>query len=313
MDHSNLGCTRFQTRTDTIARSETQTPMAPNKIETLHCLMIVTAAGVLLASCGSDHGVPSSGEGVLATVNGVPITEADVRLALTRSGAHGAEGAPKDNAAILENIIQQELANQRAVELQLDREPGYREELAKAEAQIRAFKRSRLSSAYFEHEIAKRAVVSDDEMREYIERNEVQLRTELHVWQILRRDPDSIEQMRRDLSDGMPFEQVAAGAFPEMPNMDRKPWDLGYLKWSQIPDAWRDLIWGLQAGEISDVIRGPNNRFWIIKLVDKREDPKMTIEDAKPRIAKILMNQKQQELRERLRNELRETARIIYP
>lgn len=287
--------------------------MAKSRTTTLLSLLVFSAAGLLMAPCGRGRPFPVSGQGVLATVNGVPITEADLRLASKRTGAHGTEGAPTDEKEVLENIIQQELARQRAVELGLDRESAYQEQLAKIEAQASAFKRSRLSAAFFQQEVARRAAVSDEEARGYFERNLVQLRTEMHVWQILRRDTDSIEQALHDLADGMPFETVAGKAFPEMPNMDRKPWDLGYLKWSQIPEAWREVIQDLNIGETSDVIRGPNNRFWIIQLVDKREDPAVAFADVEPRIMKILMDQKEQKLREELRHELRDTARIIYP
>ena len=285
--------------------------MAMSRMTTLRFL---SAAGVLMVSCGPGQASPVLGEGVLATVNGVPITEADIQLASIRAGAHGREGAPTDKRKLLENIIQQELAYQRAVELGLDEESAYQEQVVKLEAQVSAFKRGTLSRAFFQQEVARRAAVGDEEAQDYFERNAEQLRTEMHVWQILRRDVSSIEQALHDLVvDKIPFEKVAGKGFPEIPNADRKPWDLGYLKWSQIPDSWREVIQDLDIGETSDIIRGPNNRFWIIQLVDKRENPGITFGDAKPRIMKILMNQEQQKLQEEIRQELRETARIIYP
>ena len=282
--------------------------MTMSRTTTLLLLLASAAAGVLVVACGRDPG-----EGVLATVNGVPITEADIQFASTRAGAHGTEGAPTDREEVLETIIQQELAYQRAVELGLDEESAYREQLAKVEAQVSAFKRGKLSRAFFQQEVARRAAVSDQEAQDYFESNAVQLRTELHVWQILSRDADSIEQALHDLGEGIPFEEVAGKRFPEMPNTVRKPWDLGYLKWGQIPEAWRDVIQDLDIGESSDIIRGPNNRFWIIQLVDERENPEIAFGDAEPGIMKILLNQKQEKLQKEIQQELRETARIVYP
>jgi hypothetical protein len=287
--------------------------MAMSRMTTLLFSAVFSAAGLLMVSCDRDQPSPVLGEGVLATVNDVPVTEADIRFASARTGAHGTEGAPTEKKEVLEDIIQQELAYQRAVELGLDRESAYQEQLAKIEAQVSAFKRSKLSAAFFQQEVAKRAAVSDEEARDYFERNAVQLRTEMHVWQILRRDSNSIEQALHDLVGGIPFQEVAGKGFPELPNLDRKPWDLGYLKWSQIPEAWRKVIQGLKIAETSDIIRGPNNRFWIIRLVDMRENPAIVFGDAEPEIMKILRNEKQQKLQQEIQHELREPARIIYP
>ena len=287
--------------------------MTMSRVTTLLFFLVFAAATVLIVSCSRDQPSPVLGEGVLATVNGVPITEADIQLSSTRAGAHGAEGAPTDKKKVLENIIQQELAYQRAVGLGLDKESAYREQLAKIEAQVSAFKRGKLSAAFFQQEVAKRAAVSDEEAQDYFEKNAMQLRTEMHVWQILRRDEDSIERDLSDLGKGIPFEEVAGKGLPHIPNTDRKPWDLGYLKWSQIPDVWREVIMNLSIGETSGILRGPNNRFWIIQLVDRREDPEIAFSDAAPRIRKILIAQKQEQLQEEIRQELRETGRIVYP
>ena len=92
----------------------------------------------------------------------------------------------------------------------------------------------------------------------------------------------------------------------------RKPWELGYLRWEQIPESWRDVVYGLSAGETSGVIRGPNNRFWIIKLVDKRDNPAITYEAVKPRIMKMLTNEKVQRLSDQSNRVLREKAQIVY-
>lgn len=286
--------------------------MIMSRITTLLFLFVFAAIGVLMVSCSRDRPSPVLEKGVLATVNGTPITEADVQFATIRAGGHGTEGPLMDKKTALENIIQQELAYQRALELGLNKESAYQKQLAKIEAQVSAFKRGKLSEAFLQQEVAKRAAVSDAEAQDYFGKNAAQLRTEMHVWQILRRDANSIEQALHDLVNGIAFEEVAGKGFPEMPNTNRKPWDLGYLKWNQIPEAWREVIQDLNVGKTSDIIRGPNKRFWIIRLVDKRENPGITFEDIKPRIMKILKNQKQQQLQKEIRQELRKTARIVY-
>jgi peptidyl-prolyl cis-trans isomerase C len=289
----------------------------------LLALLAVAALGLMLASgrnqssstanqtAGTQTQPPKSPKDVLATVNGTPIREADVRFALRR-GSDDEEVPPQHRKNVLEVIIRRELIYQRAVELGLDANPRYQERLRQMEAQINAFKRAELSDLFFRHEIVGRAKVSEAEAREYFAENAARIRTEFHVWQILRRKEGSIEQVRNDLEQGRSFEEVAGRQLPKLPKTGRAPWDLGYLRWKQVPKSWRDVVYDLKKGEVSGVIRGPNNRFWILKLIDKREDPDITFESSKPTIMEVLKNAKIEKLREKTDPDLRAKASIVY-
>jgi len=246
----------------------------------------------------------------LATVNGTPIGEADVRFALS-SGGHNKEVVPKHRKNVLDVIIQRELISQRAVELGLDANAGYQEKLRRMEAQFSAFKREELSQLFW-REMARRTAVSEAEAEKYFADHAIRIRTELHVWQILLRDAGSIEQALNDLKQGTSFEEVAAKQLPKLPKTAGKPWDLGYMRWNQVPTAWGDVVYDLEKGEVSGVLRGPKNRFWIIKLIDKRENPDITLERIKPTVMEVLKNAKIEELHERIDQELRAKANIVY-
>ncbi len=253
---------------------------------------------------------PESTTDVLATVNGTPIGEADVLFAL-RSAGHNEDIPWAHRKNILEVIIRRELTYQRAVELGLDANPGYQERLRRMEAQIDAFKRKELSELFW-REIAARVSVREAEAKEYFAENAARIRTELHVWQILLRKEGLIEQALIDLEQGTSFEEVARRQFPKLPKTAGTPWDLGYLRWKQVPKAWRNVIYDLKRGEVSGVIRGPNNRFWIIKLVEKRVNPDITFESIKPIIMEVLKKARIEELRDKTARELRAKASIVY-
>ena len=121
-----------------------------------------------------------------------------------------------------------------------------------------------------------------------------------------------IEQDLNDIARGTPFEAGPRARFPKLPKTVGAPWDLGYLRWQQVPKAWRNVVDDLKKGEVSGVIRGPNNRFWIIKLIDKRENPDITFESIKPTIMEVLKNAKIEELREKTDRDLRAKASIVY-
>lgn len=247
---------------------------------------------------------------VLATVNGTPIGEVDVRFALS-SGGHKEHIPSEHRKNVLEVIIRRELIRQRAVALGLDANARYQEKLRRMEAQINAFKRKELSELFWRR-IAGRAVVSEAGAERYFAGNAARIRTELHVWQILRRKKGLIDQDLIDLKHGTSFEDVAGRQFPKLPKTAGAPWNLGYLRWQQVPKAWRSVVYGLKKGEVSGVIRGPNNRFWIIKLIDKRENPDITFESIQPTVMEVLKNAKIEELRAQTERDLRAKASIVY-
>ncbi|MGB2986410.1 MAG: hypothetical protein WBE26_11050 [Phycisphaerae bacterium] len=234
-----------------------------NTTSVLLLLPIAAAFGPALA-CGQNQSTsttnqaagtpaqpPNSARDVLAMVNGTPISEADVRFALS-SGAHNKEVPPGYRKNVLEVIIRRELIHQRAVGLGLDANASYQEKLHRMEAQINAFKREELSDLFW-REIAGRAVISEAEAEKYFVENAARIRSELHVWQILRRKESLIGQVMIALEQGTSFEEIAGRQFPKLPKTAGAPWDLGYLKWKQVPKAWRNVVYDLKKGEVSGV------------------------------------------------------------
>lgn len=262
---------------------------------------------VLLTACSAP---PPAVEGALATVNGVAITAAELDL-LSRPATHGAPAASGDRKAVLQTAIRQELAAQRAAELGLDQDPAYREELARMQAQIAAFRRQRLSELYEEKELARRAAPGEEDVLRYFEEHAAELRTQVHVMQILSRSEEKVRTARAEIAAGADFEAVAAAQFPDLPESAGRPWDLGYLRWSQVPDAWREALSSLPAGGVSEVITS-GSRSWIVKLVARREDPSISLETERPLVVEQLRHARLAELRAEGDLALRRQARIVY-
>ena len=277
----------------------------------LHWLLpAVLATAGLMASCGQQQ--PPSAADVVVTVNGTPITAADVRYVSSRAGSHQEGGTSPEPQQVLETIILQELAYQRAMKLGMDSDPEYQSKLGLVEVQVNEFKRKNLSEIFLRKEIARQAAVDETEARQYFEANAKRISTEINAWQILRRSEAAIKQVQSELEQGIPFEEVAGKHFPGVPGMDRKPWELGYLRWKQLPSEWRNVVYDLKIGETSGIIAGRNNRFWIIKVIDTREIPDVAYEDIKPMIMDVLISEKSQKLRETIDRDLRDKARIVY-
>ncbi len=275
-------------------------------------LLFVATACLVVSSCEQPEHDAASAVDVRATINGVPITEPDLLYESRTTGGHMSEETRVDQEKLLQEIVLQELAYQKAVALGFDSDPEYKEELRRLMTQVTAFKRKTLAEVFFEREFARKAAVSDEEAQEYFKRNTKSISNDIHVWQILRRDESLIAQDLDDLLQGKSFEEVVGKRFQNLPQTDRKPWDLGYLRWEQVPDAWWSTIRILKTGESSGVIRGPNDRYWIIRLVDRRRNPDTSYEDVELKIKYILKSQKTRQFRENINRELLNDARVVY-
>ena len=248
----------------------------------------------------------------LVTVNGAVIGNVDLKLRLKNDSHEADAHAKPDRAkAVLDTIIRQELMAQRAVELGLETDPKYQEGLHQMEAQVNAFKRKELAELFVRREIEKKAEITDEEARKVFDANASRFRTELRISQILQRSEAAIGKVQEELKQGTPFEEVAAKRVPPTPD-GQKPWDLGYMSWNKMPPAWRGVVFDMKPGEVSGIMRGPNDRFWIVKVVDVRETPDVTFESVKAAIMADQKGAKIDELRERTERELRAKAKIAY-
>ena len=275
------------------------------------CLVIV-----LGASCtqgGAQAPATGKGSAVVATVNGVALTEADVQLGLRATG-HGSDPSMTERRkAVITGLIHDELARQRAVELGLEPEGAGAEELARAESILNATRRKVMAEAYFSKQILKKAEPSDQDARAFFDANAELIRSEYHLSQIFLRDEVAITQAQRELQDGVPFEDVARRQFAGLPEGVGLPWELGFLSWKQLPEPWRPVLQTLSAGDVSGVIRGPGGRFWILKLVERRINSELTFEQVRPLIVEDLRRARLELLTLQADQDLRKSARIVEP
>jgi peptidyl-prolyl cis-trans isomerase C len=260
----------------------------------------------------SASAAPTEGK-VLARVNGVPITEEDVTLRSKGAPSHGSVSVGSPSKAVLETVIRDELVYQRAKELGLDHDPGYVKKVAEMEAQLAAFKRREMVDTFNRVEVTGKATVTDAEAKAYFDAHEKEIKAELHVMQILiNRDEDAALDISVQLKKGADFEELAKKRFPNLPPTIKAPWDLGFLRWNQIPDAWSPAVFDLKPGATTGVISGEGGRFWILKLVERRDLPNASFEEMKPRIEAVLKREKIEQRRMSVFDDLKAKAKIEY-
>lgn len=247
-----------------------------------------------------------------ATVNGAAISAAELALAMATAARAenphgGGSGVAPDRGQVLAGLIDQELAAQRAVALGLDADPAFQDELAKLEAQLASVRRQRLA-ALFDKDLAARAAVTPAAVQAFYDQHVDEIRTRVHVWQILFRDRAKATAAAAELAGGATFETVAQRVLNAPPGTT--PWDVGYLAWNQLPPAWSPTLPGLAVGATSGVISGPGGRFWIVRLIDRQRDDEQTLDRARPAIELRLGDEAAQVARAQALTELRKAARI---
>jgi hypothetical protein len=217
-------------------------------------------------------------------------------------------GPPR--AALLDQLIYDELLAQEALTLSLDQDPQFKERIQRAEAQYRAIRRKELADIFFRRQIADKAQVTEEDVKRFYTTNEAHLKTSIHVLQLLFRDENLAQQALAKIKAGSAFEVVAAQQFSVLPESAQKPWDLGFLSWRQIPAVWRSTIFSMKPGDVSEVISGENQRYWVLKLVDQRAIPNVTFESLKTSLQDELKSQQIINERARIALELRKKGDI---
>lgn len=283
-------------------------------MKTTSFLLVAVFLAAALCACGGKTeatrkaGAQAQGK-ILATVNDVPITEYDMKLISRRVG-HGEQPNPEPSPAMVETLVRNELIRQQSLELGLDKNQDYRNKLNEVEAQVREFERQEMAVLYRDY-VRSKATVTDAEAQDYFNKNAKTIQARFHIMQIYYKGGEAeIAQAYKDLQGGTPFEKVAAKRFPKLPKGMKAPWDLGYLHWFQIPPPWQATIERLAPGQSSDIIKGPGERFWLIKLVDKSVDPKITFATEKDRIVEVLKSRKADALYGSMLDEFRKKSKV---
>lgn len=246
---------------------------------------------------------------ILATVNGQPVTMADVRMALRLKSA--TEEVPEEQIGpMLDGLIRQELIAQAAAAEGLDKDAKYQSDLAIASASVNAFRRRALGDAYHHAQVAKLPAVTEAEAQKFFDENQSTLASDVRVEQYLTRDLAAAEAAHKQILAGKSIGDIVRAAHPGMPETE-KPWELNWQPWQLVPEQWREPLSKMKPGETSGVIAGPKNRFWIIKLVERRVSQNMDFAQAKAGIIQHLTDLRAEAAREHVGDPLIAAAKIV--
>ena len=155
-------------------------------------LVPVMADSLLLAACGDDTDARKSSGQTVARVNKEELTVHQVNFLLAQQRGIRPEQVDAASRQVLERLIDQELALQKAAEQKLDRD-------ARVVAQLEAARREIIARAYFERIGEGASKPTPDEIKKYYDENPA-LFGQRRVYQLqeinIEAAPDKVEQLR---------------------------------------------------------------------------------------------------------------------
>lgn len=260
------------------------------------------AVAALLAGCGDPTKKERAAQPVAARVNGEAITVPQIDLVLQQQPGLRPQQADAAARIVLERLIHQQIAAQRAAELKLEREP-------RVQLQLDAARREVLARAYAEHVAAAAAKPTDDEIRRYYDEHPW-LFAQRRIYQLqefaVEARPDQLDALRAQLEatrqTGEFVEWLRANGYRFVATQAVRPAE-------QLPPAVAKAIAALDDGQaLFNVAPGG---VQIVVRAGSREQP-VDFDAARPAIEQRMLAERRRAL---VRDDLlaqRQKARVEY-
>jgi len=259
---------------------------------------LLTAAA--LSACGGDRAKGASQ--TAAKVNKEEITVHQINFVMQQQRGLKPEQAEEASRQILERLIDQELAVQRATDLKLDRDPLVVQRLEAAKREI-------LARAYLEKVGETVSKPTPDEVKAYYEQQPA-LFKERRIYSIqelgIEASPDQVETLREKLA--------AAKSISEFvdflkENDYRFNGNQAVRAAEQLPLASLDTFARMKDGQAT--LSKTANGVQVLVLVGSRSQP-VSEDQARPAIEQFLSNERKRKLVEQDVKALRAGAKIEY-
>jgi peptidyl-prolyl cis-trans isomerase C len=269
----------------------------------LHHLSLALGLTALLAGCDQLPLTPNQHNSaapatvtdnspVVATVNGTQITERTLTIyQQQRHNRRPSDPTSQDRDAVLDEIINLELARQAGVKEGIDQQPDV---LLQIEQQRRAV----IAAAAIQHQLQANPV-SDAELKKLYDDN-VGDGKEYKARHILVEDQDKAREVIAELDKGADFSELAKqhSTGPSGKNGG----ELGWFSASQMVKPFSDALAGIEKGSYTKEPVQTQFGWHVIILDDERESTVPSFEQVKGQLQMMAQNQRVQEYVANLRS-----------
>ena len=241
---------------------------------------------------------------VIAEVNGDTITTGDFQKELEnlppylKPMADTTEGKKE----LLDTMVVRELILQQARKDGLDKSP----EVA---VKLEELKKRVVVESFLKKKVEEQAKVSDEEMKKFYEENKDKFKSgeQVKASHILMKTEKEAQDVLKELKGGAKFEELAKKH--SIDSAAAKGGELGWFsKGSMVPE-FESVVFGLKEGETSGIVKTKFG-YHIIKLTGKRPAGTRTLDEVKEQITAALLPAKQQEVFQKLKDEIKKGAKV---
>lgn len=281
-------------------------------MKTINTAKLLTTALCAVAIFGCKGGTPSGEtssagkkEGkVMAEVNGGSITTGDFERELKNLPEYlkAMADTPQGRKEMLDTMVIRELILQQASKDGLDKGPEIEEKLQDLRKRL-------VVEAYLKKKVETESNVSDEDLKKFYEENKDKFKTgeQIKASHILVKTEQEAKTILGLIKAGGSFEELAKKS--SVDSSAAKGGDLGWFgKGSMVP-AFEKAALALKEGQVSDVVKSDFG-YHIIKLTGKRPAGIRPLEEVKEQIKGAIMPGKQQEVFQKIKEELKKTAKI---
>lgn len=254
------------------------------------------AAGLAVAQTAAPVPAPAAApaaDKVVARVNGLEITEADLALA-AEDPALQVPGIPdaQKRDLLIGYLIDLKLGAKAAEEAKIGESADFRRKLAYARDKA-------LLDEYLDREVGK-AVTPEAARKLYDETvKSIAPEAEVRARHILVEGEDEAKAVKARLDKGEDFAKVAAEVSKD-PGSKSDGGDLGFFTKDRMVEPFAEAAFKLEAGRISDPVKSQFG-WHVIKVEEKRTKPIPPFEELKEQVETYLGRKTQQDLILRLR------------
>jgi len=278
-------------------------------ITTTKLFMAILCVAALVGCQGGSTSGGSKLEGkkegkVLAEVNNGSITTGDFDRELKNLPEYlkAMADTPQGRKEMLDTMIIRELILQQAAKDGLDKG-------AEIEEKLQDLKKRLIVESFLKKKVEAESKVSDEDLKKFYEQNKDKFKSgeQIKASHILVKTEKEAKDILAKLKSGGNFEELAKKN--SVDSSAAKGGDLGWFgKGSMVP-AFEKAVLALKEGQISDVVKSDFG-FHIIKLTGKRPAGIRPFEEVKEQIKGAIMPTKQQEVFQKIKDELKKTAKI---
>lgn len=269
-------------------------------------LIVTSLAAAALFGCqGGAPKQESKKEGkVLAEVNGAGITTGDFTREVKNLPEYLKTMAesPEGRKEMLDTMVIRELILQQAAKDGIDKG-------ADIEEKLQDLKKRLVVETFLKKKVEADAKVSDADLQKFYEQNKDKFKSgdQIKASHILVKTEKEAKDVQAQLKAGGKFDDLAKKFSTD--SSAAKGGDLGWFgKGSMVP-AFEKAALALKEGQVSDIVK-TDFGFHIIKLTGKRAAGVRPFEEVKEQIKGAIMPQKQQEVFQKIKEDLKKSAKI---